>query len=540
MLRQYQLDAVAAIYNHLRTRKDNPCCVIPTGGGKTHVIKQVVKDAVDQWGGRVLVLAHVKELIKQAADKLRRDDVGIYSAGLNSRDTDTPVLIAGIQSVYQKAGEIGAFNLIIVDEAHLIPLDGDGMYQQFLSDAMLVNPGVRVVGLTATPYRMRTGTICNPDHFLNHICYEASIPELIMQGYLCQVRSKAGKKKPDTDSLHVRAGEFIASEVAALMDTDQLVDAAVAEILELTADRHSILIFASSVAHAMHLNTLIPGSGLVVGETASGARDQQVEDFKNGDLKYLISVNVLSVGFDAPNVDAIAMLRPTLSPGLYYQQVGRGLRVHPSKADCLVLDFAGNIKRHGPIDAITPGRSGNGSGGASTAPTKECVQCREIIHAAYSICPQCGYEFEDEKKPKHDATAAEDAILSDQQPPEFWEVKDVYYHVHTKKDGDEFTPKTFRIDYMVGIGLKFSEWVCVEHEGFAREKALAWWAAHSNDPFPENAQHAVDIANAGGVAKPTKITILREGKWPRVVDREIGPKPPAGAIEFTNLDDIPF
>ncbi len=539
VLRTYQLDAVNAVYNHLRTRTDNPLLVIPTGGGKTHVIQKIVDDAVDQWGGRVLVLAHVKELLKQAADKIDRDDVGVYSAGLGPRDTDSKILVAGIQSVYQKAGELGPFQLILVDECHLIPLDGDGMYQQFLKDAKLVNPHVRLVGLTATPYRMKEGTIADPDHFLNHVCYEASIQELITLKYLSPVRSKAGKKKPDTDSLHVRGGEYIASEVADLMDTDQLVDAAVSEILDLTKDRHSVLVFAASVKHAMHLQTLLPDAGLVVGETAAGQRDEQIEEFKRGERKFLVSVNVLSVGFDAPNVDAIAMLRPTLSPGLYYQQVGRGLRLHPSKQDCLVLDFAGNIKRHGPIDALQarPVRSGSGEG--QPAPTKECPECLEIILAAYSRCPACDHEFTQEK-PKHGGTADDAAILSSQQPPELWTVKDVFYCVHTKKDADEFTPKTLRVDYLCGIGVKISEWVCVEHEGFALEKARAWWAAHSNDLFPQSAQHAVDIAQAGGVARPEEITVVREGKWPRVSDRKLGPKPEAVGVEHLDMDEVPF
>jgi DNA repair protein RadD len=539
MLRQYQIDAVNAVYNHLRTRTDNPLVVIPTGGGKTHVIKKIVEDSVDQWHGRILILAHVKELLKQAADKLERPDVGIYSAGLKSRDTDSPILIAGIQSVYQKAGDLGPFNLILVDECHLIPLEGDGMYQQFLADAKLVNPSARVVGLTATPYRMKEGTVADPDHFLNHVCYEASIQELITLGFLSPVRSKAGKRKPDTDSLHVRGGEYISSEVADLMDTDALVDAAVAEIIELTADRHSVLVFAASVKHAMHLQTLLPNAGLVVGETAAGERDEQIEEFKRGERKFLVSVNVLSVGFDAPNVDAIAMLRPTLSPGLYYQQVGRGLRLHPSKADCLVLDFAGNIRRHGPIDALQARPIRSGSGESQPAPTKECVQCREVVLAAYSKCPACGHEFTQEK-PKHDAHAEEGAVLSSQQPPEVWKVNDVFYCVHTKKDADEFTPKTLRVDYLCGIGVKISEWVCVEHEGFARDKALLWWASHSNDPFPQSAQHAVDIAQAGGVAKPMEITVLREGKWPRVSERVLGPKPEPVQVTHYSEDDIPF
>ena len=169
-LRPYQLEAVDAVYRHLRAHDDNPCVVIPTAGGKTPVMATICKDAVGTWNGRVLILAHVKELLEQAADKLDRIapelHVGIHSAGLNRRDTEHPVIIAGIQSVYKRACDLGAFNLVMVDEAHMIPPDGDGMYRQCLADMKVINPQVRVIGLTATPFRMKSGMICAPENFL--------------------------------------------------------------------------------------------------------------------------------------------------------------------------------------------------------------------------------------------------------------------------------------------------------------------------------------------------------------------------------------
>ena len=167
-LRPYQEEAVAAIYRHLRERDDNPCVVIPTGGGKTPVMATVCRDTVGRWDGRVLILAHVRELLEQAVEKLRLVapemwmKTGIYSAGLKSRDTEHPIIVAGIQSVYRRACELDVFDLVIIDEAHMIPPDGDGMYRSFLEDARRVNPDVRVIGLTATPFRMKSGTICEP------------------------------------------------------------------------------------------------------------------------------------------------------------------------------------------------------------------------------------------------------------------------------------------------------------------------------------------------------------------------------------------
>lgn len=225
-LRPYQRQAVEAVYRYLRQRDGNPAIVLPTGVGKTYVIATICRDAVQRWQGRVLILAHVKELLEQAAEKLRlvapHLPFGVYSAGLKRRDLGYPVTVAGIQSVYQKACDIGPVDLVIVDEAHLIPPEGEGMYRTFLADVRKINPHVRVIGLTATPFRMRTGTICSPENILNEVCYEISVRELIVQGYLCPLCTKAGSRKPDTARLHVRAGEYVASEVEELMDEDGL------------------------------------------------------------------------------------------------------------------------------------------------------------------------------------------------------------------------------------------------------------------------------------------------------------------------------
>ena len=137
-LRPYQHQAVDAVYQHLRVRDDNPCVVVPTAGGKTPIMATVCKDAVTLWQGRVLLLAHVKELLEQSAEKLKavcpEIKFGIYSAGLKRRDTDAPVILAGIQSVFRRACELDRFDLVLVDEAHLIPPDGEGMYRQLLSE----------------------------------------------------------------------------------------------------------------------------------------------------------------------------------------------------------------------------------------------------------------------------------------------------------------------------------------------------------------------------------------------------------------------
>jgi DNA repair protein RadD len=174
--------------------------------------------------------------------------------------------------------------------------------------------------------------------------------------------------------------------------------------------------------------------------------------------------------------------------------------------------------------------------------TKECTQCNELVAAAYRVCPQCGFEFPANDSLKHGSKAAEDdAVLSEQEKPAVWEVRDVRYSAHTKKNADESAPKTLRIDYFCGVGMRFSRWVCVEHSGFAHGKALEWWKENSNDPFPEDAQHAADICNAGGVALVETVTVRYEGKWPRIIGATTGSLPaPLEDFARHNEEEIPF
>jgi DNA repair protein RadD len=532
-LRPYQSEAIAAVYEHLRTRDDNPCVVIPTGGGKTPVIATICRDAVGQWGGRVVLLAHVKELLEQAADKLRviAPDVpmGIYSAGLKRKDLGYAVTIAGIQSIWKKACDLGPVDLIIVDEAHMVPAEDDGMYRQFIADAKVVNPNVRIIGLTATPYRLKSGSICAPENILNHICYEVGVRELIVQGFLSPLKTKAGLQKISTDDLHVRAGEFVASEVEDLMDKAGLVEGACAEIAQHTNDRSATLIFSSGIRHGQHIVDVLKTKhgiecGFVTGDTPDGVRAAILGRFRSGELKYLCNVNVLTTGFDAPHIDCVALVRPTMSPGLYYQMVGRGFRLHPGKTDCLVLDFGGNVLRHGPVDAIRIATDDRGDG---EAPAKECPNCQALIAAGYQTCPQCGHQFPEPNRQQHEAKASTEGILSGQTMREEHRVSETTYHVHSKRS-DPSAPLTMRVEYRVGFNRYFREWVCFDHTGYARTKAEAWWRARSVEPVPGGTEEAVEMAKAGALAPTLSITVEKKAgdQFERVTQHVLGDKPP--------------
>lgn len=473
--------------------------------------------------------------------------MGIYSAGLRSRQTSEPVVVAGIQSAYGKADLFGRFDLVVVDEAHLIAPDGDGMYRSFLDDMRTINPDVRLIGLTATPFRLKGGAICRPGNLLNEICYEANLKDMIMQGYLSPIVSRAGRAEADLSSVHIRGGEFVQDELASAMDGEELVKATCAEIAELTRERRSVLLFCTSVPHCRHVAETLAGitgmeCAVVTGDTPAWRRDELIARFRGErmpmdsrgmpqePLKYLCNVGVLTTGFDAPNVDCVAMLRPTQSPGLLLQIAGRGLRLSPEtgKRDCLFLDYGGNILRHGPLDTIRA-REPRRSGDDAEAPAKKCPECNALIHAGCGTCPECGYVFPKDRGTNLTEHASTAGVLSGEVVDVEYEVLDVEYSVHRKRGAEEDAPRTMRVEYGIGPGQYRSEWVCPEHSGYARRKFESWWRGRMADgcPVPNTAAEAVAWARAGALAAPKSITVraISGEKYERVLKTELGTRP---------------
>lgn len=554
-LRPYQSDAVTGVYDHLRAKETNPCVVIPTAGGKSLCIAQVAKDAVTLWGGRVLILAHVKELVEQNAAKIKAIcpelEVGVYSAGLNRRDTKEPVIVAGIQSIYNRIGEFEPFDIVMVDEVHLVPPDGEGRYRTFLNGVKAINPNVRLIGWTATPFRTQGGLICKPENLFNEICYEISIKELINAGYISKVTAHAGKHVADTDGLHIRAGEFVAEDVEKLMGEERLVSSACREIVELTHDRKSCLIFCTSLAHCKKVASLIEKySGeecaIVTGDTPAQEREDTIRRLRGetvavdllGEgkkpLKYACNVSVLTTGTDIPRLDTIALLRPTNSAGLLIQMIGRGFRLSPDtgKTECLVLDYGRNIERFGPIDLIGKGAVERGAGNGERGPlAKVCPKCQNIVGLPVMLCPECGFAFprKDPERKGHEAHAGRSAIISGEVSVETYPVSYVDYQVWEKRGAPPDAPKTVRVTYYFDMLRAVSEWLCPEHHGYARSKFEKWWKEHAHpDAFvPNKAEEVCELQFMGMIREPKAVTVryVSGEKYPEIVGYELGDFP---------------
>jgi DNA repair protein RadD len=472
-LRPYQRAAIDGLYNYWSDKKgDNPIIVAPTGSGKSLIIAHLIKDAMSYPGTRVLILTHVKELLEQNASELialySEADVGFYSASLKKKVLRKPITFAGIQSIHKKAYQmVPAPDLVIVDEAHLIPKTDSTRYNKFLSDLRVCNPGVKVVGLTATPYRLDSGWLHEGDNAIfDGIAYDIPVADLMEQGFLAPVISKSGVKTIDLSNVGKRGGEYIESELAKAASDPELVTETVAEIVRYGAERKAWLVFACGVNHAELLRAEFQTHGIeadvVTGADGMSARGEKIERFRRGGSKCLINVNVLTTGFNVPHVDLVAIVRATESTGLYIQIVGRGTRIAPGKDNCLVLDYGDNVMRHGFIDKIKPKIKGRTEDGQ--APVKKCPECLTVNHAAIRVCIECGHEFPPPQF-NHGTKAYSGAMISTQVEAEWVDVDDVGY-AKWRKEGK---PDSIRVTYYCGL-IKVSEWLCPDHGGYAAER----------------------------------------------------------------------
>ncbi len=531
-LRPYQQEACQAVLDYWAAGGGNPLVSLATGLGKSLLIAKLTQDILAEYRDmRVLALVHVRELVEQNVKALLSvwpdAPVGINSAGLGRRDRHHRILFSSIQSVYRDAASLGQRDLVLIDEAHLVPKSGDGMYRTLLEKLRDRAPDMRVAGFTATPFRLDAGRLDHGEgRLFDETVYDYGIGQGIADGWLSPLLSKGSVTEIDVSGVKRAGGEFVAGALEAAADKESLTRAAVAEVLRYGADRRSWLVFCSGVKHAANVRDALRAVGVnaetITGETPAGERARLIRDFKAGHIRALTNAQVLTTGFDAPMVDLIVFLRPTLSTGLYLQMVGRGTRLANGKDNCLVLDFAGNVRRHGPVDAVvTPGdRSGGGKGAATvdSVRAKECPGCQSLVAVQARTCPWCGHLWEAAPKAKHEAEADTTPILtSEKREPELIPVVSWRSDRHVKEGGTD----SLRVTYFAGL-QSYQEWVCLQHRGPMRERAEYWWHRHDGGAAPATIDEALQRFDR--LTMPAQIMVRREGKFWRIVNRRFAGK----------------
>lgn len=411
-LRDYQKEAVQAAKRHL-VKSDEPAILdLATGAGKSIIIASIA-EWIHKAGKRVLVLTHSSDLVAQNAEKYRLTgaECGIYSAKLNKKQSSHHVIFAGIQSVARNLSEFEGFSLVCIDEAQYVSNDPNTAYQKVISHIRMHNPKARILGLTATPSRGKFALVDSGNTF-KHCLYRVDTQYLINLGYLSPVTY--GMESSDAYGLGKiklnRMGKFEASDISHATEGHERRTRALVDNIVRTMEiqnRKLCMIFASTVKHAQEVLSYLPfGEGmLVTGETHAKERTAILNAARSGKVRYLVNCAVLTTGVDLPICDCIAMLRATESKALFIQIVGRGLRIHPEKTDCLLLDYGGNLGRHGTAeDEFLTGLEIQKEKQADDSGEKMCPECRNMsgfharrcramIYDGHTEKP-CGYRFE--------------------------------------------------------------------------------------------------------------------------------------------------
>jgi DNA repair protein RadD len=514
-LRYYQKDAADAFEEYLKTHeKGNGLIVQPTGSGKSFTLAELIRRFTGGFGARILVVSHTRKIVKQdfeSTSKLwpeGRKYFGINSAGMGLRATKSKVLFCGIQSVYNKAEDIGDVNLLIIDEAHRCNMQDSVQYKTFIEDLLKINPKMRVCGLTATEYRMGMGYIYGPSsvQLFDDLVYEANTKELIAQGFLARPICTPQKDMIDKTDVRIVGGEYVETDLERVANVGSLIKMQMNQSMIECEDFDSIAVFATTIKHAESIAAELRSRGQsveVVHSKSIRDQDEQIRKFEEGEIRFLISVDMFVEGFDCPNIQAILDLKPTLSPGRYVQMYGRGFRLceRIGKKDFLVLDFAGNVGEHGPIDMVTPVSRGE----AGAPLMKQCDECGASCKASMKKCPYCGWEFphrdHEEREDKTNATASRLEVISG---PRWFNVRNLFC-ARSERDP-----------------VIMAHYYCGEKK-FTKQVAITdaeWFNMHLGKDHPSTIDDFFNGGYRSKVKPPSKIYVDEAGDYSSIIKYE--------------------
>lgn len=523
-LRPYQTEGLTALWDYFKSgATGNPVLAWPTGTGKSIVPAIWIKSVMELWPTqRFLMLTHVKELIAQNADVLRtvwpNAPLGIYSAGLKEKNPVLPIVYGGIQSAKNNPAIFGHRDLIFIDEAHLINQDDASMYLTFLATMKLINPHVRIIGMTATPFRMGQGYITDGGLFtdiVHDLCSLDNFNKMVTDGYISPLIPLRTKLALDVSNVDMAKGEFIQSQLQHAVDVAEVTWQGLRELVEAGHNRKSWLIFSSGIEHAEHISQMLAQFNIdcvaVHSKNNAEQNDRAINAFKDGSLRAIVNYGKLTTGFNHPSIDLIAMFRPTMSVPLWVQMLGRGTRPAPGKNNCLVLDYARNSTRLGPInDPVIPRKKGEGAG---EVPIKLCEHCGAFNHIKVKLCTNCNTEFSFEIKITKTSGVTE-LIKSDLPIVETFDVDRAIYQKQEKPG----KPPYIKVTYYSGL-RSFNEWVFPQSMGgLPRHKFHDWWKQRHQSPPPATVDEALNVMVE--LRKPKTIRIWLNKKYPEIMSAE--------------------
>lgn len=572
--RWYQSEAVDATFDYFAANggwnyetnfpnRCNPIVALPTGTGKSIVIGRTAQRAIMQFPGTRLIMAtHVKELIEQNAAKLQAmwptAPLGVFSAGFQSRQFMQPIIYGGIKSMVGKLDEngrsiLGHRDILLIDEAHLVSPNVDTLYIQFILELLAINPWLKVIGYTATNYRLGLGHLTNGQIF-SHTCYDMTdmdgFNRLLDDGFICPIYPQRTDFELEYANVGMSNGEYNQGQMQAAVDTYEQTFPCVKDFVENGQQRRSWLAFAAGIEHAEHIGDMLERrfgvpTGIVHSKMKEHLRDAIIRDYKRGVFRCIVNKDILTTGFDFPPIDYVGVFRPTMSTGLWVQMLGRATRpwspgyfdigggeliyIPYLKQNAIVRDYAGNTRRLGPInDPVIPKPKGQGAPG--DAPVRICPTCGTYVHASKRQCPVCGTEFD--FSPELTNTASKEELIRSNLPQiEWYNVHQAVYTKHVARAAkvkwpdvpEENLPFQIKVAYFCEGLRTFFEYKTVEYDingehHHARKIGRDWFRQRYPGEPPDTNAEVLSVCSQ--LRKPSRIRVHINKKYPEVMSYE--------------------
>lgn len=551
--REYQDRAAKATFDDMLLGY-TPVFATPTGTGKSVIICKIVDLFLSKYPKKdVLILTDDSTIVMQDANKLRiffgYEFVSVYCAELLEKEIGK-ITVASIQSVKDKWEFFENIGLVVIDECHRVNSNDVGTYRKFLSklDCLLC-------GATASPYRTGQGYIYKKYPGINNLFDKLSIDltkfdeynKLIDAGYIVPIIATETDYTMDTSDIEIIGGDFDTSSKANKFDREDITKLICDDIIKRAGKKHKKwLTYGIDIQHCEHIAEYFNSVGVKAAAVHSKAQRSKLDyiaDFRKGEYKTLVSVDMLTTGLDIPEVDLIAIINSSMSAIYLTQVAGRGGRPAPwiNKTHCLLLDYGGNIDRHGPLNDIQIKEPDGKRRNKKTLPMANLRKCPECC-AKNSIrspkCIACDYEFPKTHKLKHQAfggsilkkTNTSNVEVPKDKFRKWFVVDDVVYSQHQKQG----SPTSLKVQYVCGDLNRFYQWIAIDKSGYAGMLAQKWvenrWDSENGD-MPTNLHNL--WKNRFKLKVPLKIFVDLSGKYPEILDFEFLEINKSASIEET-------
>lgn len=544
ILRDYQIEMLGCCQHFLLEEEGNGIVAAVGGVGKSLTMNALMKWAVTEYPGtRCMLLCNDFKILNQNMNSMLKfwpkADIGCYSASLKQRDTRKPILYCGIQSVGKRPQDFEPPDIILVDEGDMVSDKDESLYQKFISHF----PDTRVIAFTATPYDGKGCMTNNPtwNKIIVDLTRLERFNKFVDDGILSPLVTKKTCVEIDITEIAMKFNDFDEKSANEAADKEEIHRAVVSECIRYGADRKKWLVFSQGIQNGHKIAKLFNAAGIrtvmLTGADTVDYRKEQEELYDKGEVRCLVNHSLYARGWDSPSVDLIAVAKASQSTRWWVQALLRGTRRADGKKDCLVLDFAGNTRRLGPVNnPIIPKPRRKGDGEKGEAPMKVCESCFSYVAIQCRVCPDCGAEFPASTTVQKTASTDEIMARGDGSPViEDFKVLGIKYTDKLSKAGNQY----MEVKYNTGF-QSFKECIIFgSNNAFVSRKTAGWWSYRTKDyDIPESLEEALE--RTGELRIPSIIRVDVAGKYPEVVGCDFDENAKLKEEKEIDLDVEPF